>query len=564
MITVPRNAEAFDQATWPDILPYYEELASREVKPETIEAWLDDWSRLEELLYEARARAQFAYSCDTADSEREAAHLRFGTQIAPNAQEQRARLVRRLVESGIERPGLETVMQRFRNEVELFKPANVPLLAEIAEVVTAWEKVNGAMTVMWEGEEKTPAQLLPFLESSDRSVRERAFKLRARPYIEQRDVLGGYFDRLYELRQRIAMNAGFDNFRDFAHREKHRFDYTPDDCLRFHEAVEEAVLPAFKRVHDRRGRRMGLERLRPWDTACDPLGRGPLVPFGDIDSFIDRTSHVFAHLDGEFRAYFDSMAEHRMLDLDNRKGKAPGGYCDDLPFTKSPLIFMNGVGIDEDVRTLLHESGHAFHAFEAFKLPLIFQREYGSEIAEVASMSMELLASRFLKKENGGYYSDADARRSRADLLEGVIMFFPHCASVDAFQQWAYTNPDGMDIDARDRKWLELRRRFEGDSVDWSGLDAERVARWYQQPHFFSSPFYYIEYGLAQLGALQVWRNSLRDEKAAVRHYREALALGATRPLPELYRAAGARLVFDSAGMRELISEVEEQLEKLD
>jgi oligoendopeptidase F len=228
-----------------------------------------------------------------------------------------------------------------------------------------------------------------------------------------------------------------------------------------------------------------------------------------------------------------------------------------------PLIFMNAVGIDDDVKTLLHESGHAFHGFEASKLPLIFQRHPGSEMAEVASMSMELLTSPFISTEQGGYYSDDDARRSIRELLEGVILFFPHCASVDAFQHWIYTDEAGADAEARDQKWLELRRRFESDTVEWSGLDRERIARWYQQPHFFANPFYYIEYGIAQLGALQVWRNSLSDPLNAVRNYRAALALGATERLPDLYGAAGARLIFDSAGMQELTSVVEEQLDKV-
>jgi oligoendopeptidase F len=228
------------------------------------------------------------------------------------------------------------------------------------------------------------------------------------------------------------------------------------------------------------------------------------------------------------------------------------------------MIFMNGVDVDDDVRTLLHESGHAFHVFETNALPLIFQRHPGSEMAEVASMSMELLAAPFVDRKDGGYYSDEDAPRSRRWLLERTLTFFSHCASVDALQQWIYTSPDGRDADARDRKWLELRRRFEGDAVDWSGLDAERVARWYYQPHFFDYPFYYIEYGIAQLGALQVWRNSLSDREGAVRMYREALALGATKPLPELYKAAGARLVFDPEGMRELVDLAEEELATLD
>ena len=289
----------------------------------------------------------------------------------------------------------------------------------------------------------------------------------------------------------------------------------------------DAVLPAVERIHDRRRRDMKLDRLRPWDLGVDPHGRPALKPFEDMETFIDRAASVFGQVDPDFRGYYETMVDEKLLDLDNRKGKAPGAYSQTLSFRKQPLIFMNAVGVDDDVRTLLHESGHAFHSFEASRLPLLFQRHPGSEMSEVASMSMELLASPFMDRKSGGYYTPDEERRSRTELLEGIVLFFPHCASVDAFQQWIYVDPAGRDADARDAKWLELRRRFEGNAVDWSGLDPERIARWYQQPHFFSSPFYYIEYGIAQLGALQVWRNSLRDPKEAVRKYREALSLGA-------------------------------------
>jgi oligoendopeptidase F len=564
VIALPESPDAFKDASWEDIVPYYEELASRPLDHTNAETWLADWSIFESLLSEAGALASFAYTCDTSDPEREAAQLRFGMQISPKAREQRVRLQERLVELDYVRPGLETTIERFKNQMDLFSEANVPLFSELSKLETEWSKVNGAMTVEWEGEEKTPAQLRPLLQSNDRSVRERAFKYRAKPYIELRDQLAGIFDRMYDLRQKVARNAGFDNFRDYTHREKNRFDYTPDDCLRFHEAVESAVLPAVGRLMERRRRRMRLDELRPWDVTADPQGRPALKPFEDIATFIDRAGTVFGHVDPDFETYYRRMADAGLLDLDNRKGKAPGGYCQTLSFRKIPLIFMNAVGMDDDLRTLLHESGHAFHSFEASRLPLLFQRHTGSEMAEVASMSMELLASPFIQEDSGGYYTDEDARRSQAELLEGIILFFPHCASVDAFQQWIYLEAEGRDADARDRKWLELRQRFEGPSVDWSGLDAERIARWYQQPHFFGNPFYYIEYGIAQLGALQVWRNSLRDSGTAVRKYREALALGATRPLPELFKAAGARLVFDSEGMHELVSLVEEELQKLD
>ena len=562
VLTIPNSPEAFKDAEWEDVLPYFEELAERPLSRANVEDWLADWSRLESLLAEAAALAMFAYSCDTSDPDKEAAQLRFGTRIGPKAHEQRTRLQERLVKLGYVRPGLETVVRRFRNQSELFKEANVPLFAELSTLTVEWSKVNGALTVEWEGEEKTPAQLLPFLESTDRAMRERAFKLRAKPYLEKREVMAGIFDSMYDLRQQVGRNAGFANYRDYAHREKNRFDYSPEDCLRFHEAVEEAVLPAVERIHENRRREMALDRLRPWDTSVDPRGRQALKPFDDMETFIGRAGAVFAHVDPDFKGYYERMASAKLLDLDNRKGKAPGGYCNTLPFSKMPLIVMNAVGVNGDVRTLLHESGHAFHSFEASKLPLLFQRHPGSEMAEVGSMSMELLASPFIGKRNGGYYDDGDVRRSWVELLEEIILFFPHCASVDAFQQWMYLHDEGRDADARDAKWLELRRRFEGDAIDWSGLDRERIARWYQQPHFFGYPFYYIEYGIAQLGALQIWRNSLRDGNEAVRKYREALALGATRPLPELFQAAGARLIFDSDGMRELVSTVEEELAK--
>ena len=562
-MTLPGSPDAFKEATWDDVRPFYEELASRPLDAGNVEGWLADWSRFESLLSEASALASFAYSCDTSDPDREAAQLRFGTQISPKAQEQRVRLQERLVKLGYVRAGLETTIERFRNQMQIFNEANVPLSAELSRLTTKWSKLIGAMTVEWDGVEKTPSQLLPYLEAADRPVRERAFKLRAKPYIEQRDTIAGIFDGMYDLRRQTAKNAGFDNFRDYTHQEKNRFAYTPDDCMRFHEAVEEAILPAVERIQERRRQAMKLDRLRPWDTSVDPLGRPALKPFTDMDSFVDRAASVFGHVDPEFRSYYETMVDAKLLDLDNRKGKAPGAYSQTLSFRKQPLIFMNAVGVDDDVRTLLHESGHAFHSFEASRLPLLFQRHPGSEMAEVASMSMELLAAPFIDKESGGYYTDDDKRRSRAEHLEGIVLFFPHCASVDAFQHWIYLDKAGRDADARDAKWLELRRRFEGNSVDWSGLDKERIARWYQQPHFFSSPFYYIEYGIAQLGALQVWRNSLKDPKEAVRKYRAALSLGATQPLPELFKSAGARLIFDSAGMSELIKLVEDEIAKL-
>jgi oligoendopeptidase F len=286
-----------------------------------------------------------------------------------------------------------------------------------------------------------------------------------------------------------------------------------------------------------------------------------LKPFEDVGVFVDRAKAIFRRVDPKLGSEFTLMAADGLLDLESRKGKAPGGYCTKLSFRGKPFIFMNAVGVADDVNTLVHEAGHSFHDFAAHKQPLIWQRSPGHEAAELASMSMELLASPYLQKPDG-YYTADEARSAQIEHLEDILFSLPHIASVDAFQSWIYTSGEGHDAAARDRAWLEIRSRFE-QGIDWSGLEQERVARWYRQLHIFEYPFYYIEYGIAQMGALQVWRHSLADQATAVKHYREALALGGTVGLPEIYQAAGARLVFDAETMGELVDLVEKRLTQL-
>jgi oligoendopeptidase F len=415
--------------------------------------------------------------------------------------------------------------------------------------------------VMWEGVERPLPQLQPFLKSPDRGVRERAFRASTGPYQAEHEALAALFDRMYELRQRVARNAGFPNYRDYIFPAKFRFDYTPADCERFHEAVERAVTPAVARVLAHRRSRLGLESLRPWDLAVDPYREGPLRPFDTVEEFVAKARAVFNRVDAELGREFQTMIDEGLLDLDSRKGKAPGGYCETLHFRGRPFIFMNAVGLVDDVMTLLHEAGHAFHAFAAHAQPLIWQRHPGSEAAELASMSMELLAAPHLVQPVG-YFQAEDYQSAWLEHLEDILLSLVHIASVDAFQTWIYTSGEGGDAAARDAAWLRIRGRFER-GVEWSGLEPERIARWYRQLHIFMYPFYYIEYGIAQVGALQVWRNSLRSPEAAVARYREALSLGAVQGLPEMYRAAGARLSFDADLIGELVGLVEEQIEQI-
>ena len=564
MIALPESSKDFARLTWDEILPFYNDLFFRPLTRENAEGWLDDWSSFEDLLAEAREQVYFDYTCDTGDSQKEAHNLRFQTEIEPNAEEQRVRLSGRLLEVGYTRDDLEESLRRFRTTLEIFREENVPLKAEESRLGAEYQKITGAMTARWEGDDLPLPRLKPFMLDPDRSVREKAWRLYRDPYIEQRETLAELFTKQHRVRQQIAHNAGFKNFRDFVHVEKHRFDYTPADCYAFHEAVEEKVVPAATRLLERRRKEMKLEVLRPWDVGVDPHGRPSLRPFETADEFIERGISVFERVDPVLGGYFKTMQKEGLLDLQSRKGKAPGGYMTELARRKRPLIFMNAAGVGTDLITLVHEAGHAFQGFEQFGNDLLFcQRWPGMEMAEVGSMAMELLSAPYWARAEGGYYSEEDYRRARIEHLEQIILFFPHCASVDAFQHWIYTDQDGEDANSRDDQWIALRQRFE-KGVDYSGLRAEWIARWYQQVHFFEVPFYYIEYGIAQLGALQIWRNAGRDQAGAVAAYRRALGLGGTRPLPDLYKAAGIELGFDGKTIGELLNLVEEELDRLE
>ncbi|MDX2182444.1 MAG: M3 family oligoendopeptidase [Gemmatimonadaceae bacterium] len=561
MRPLPTSPDAFVGASWADISPYYDDLAAASVDASTAESWLAHWSRLEELIAQAGTRALMAYTCDTADAEKERVYLQFYGEIYPQADAQQVRLARRLLDLEITRSDLQTTLERFRTDVRIFREENIPLVSELEGLDAQYQKITGGLTVPWRGETLTIPQLQPLLQDADRSVREQAFRLGAAAYLEQRQALSDIFDGMYARRQQIASNSGFADYQAYAFASKHRFDYTPADCARFHDAVEATVVPAMARLHEFRRERLGVDTLRPWDLGVDPDGAPALRPFANTRQFVETATRAFGALDPQLGDWFAEMDRAGLLDLESRTGKAPGGYCTKLPVEGLPFIFMNAVGVADDVNTLVHEAGHCFHVFAARHLPYLWQRGTGSEAAELASMSMELLAAPHLIQPTG-YYTPDEARRAQLEHLEDVILSLAHIASVDAFQAWIYTSRHGHDAAARDAAWLEIRARFER-GVDWSGLAPERTARWYRQLHIFEHPFYYIEYGIAQLGALQVWRRSLEDPAAAVRAYRDALRLGGSVSLPEMYRAAGAKLVFDADTMGELVALVEGRISEL-
>jgi oligoendopeptidase F len=398
----------------------------------------------------------------------------------------------------------------------------------------------------------------------DRAEREQAWRLISDRQLADRAAINEVWRKLMDLRGKIAANAGCATYRDYIWPLRQRFDYTPEDCARFHNAIEEAVVPVARWIYNRRRERLGLDTLRPWDVDAVLPGDVPLHPFGNDEELVARAEAMLGKVDPIFGEQFATMRREDLLDLMSRKGKANGGYCTSFPITGRPFIFMNAVGLADDVRVVLHEAGHAFHTFATTDLPYRDLRDSPTEFAEVASMSMELLASPYISAEHGGFYADPQAAaRARREHLEKIILLWPYIAVVDAFQHWIYNNHElGSEPIACDAVWGQLWDRFM-PGVDWGGLLDEKVTGWQRKLHIHRIPFYYIEYGLAQLGAVQVWRNSLRDQAAATAAYRKALSLGGSVPLPELFSTAGARFAFDTATMKEAVDLIQEQIAAL-
>jgi oligoendopeptidase F len=443
-------------------------------------------------------------------------------------------------------------------QVELFRLENVPLETEESRLSQQYQKLIGSLTVPFRGEERTLVQMGRYQEEPDRALRQETWELVANRRLREADAIETIFEQLLKLREQIAANAGFPNYLAYAFRARGRFDYTPEDCRKFHEAIETEVMPVLRQLQAQRRKQLGLTALRPWDLAVDPLNRPALRPFEQIDTLLTNTAAIFDRLDSKLSEEFGLMRKLHLLDLDNRKGKAPGGYQSTLAEARLPFIFMNAVGIQRDVETILHEAGHAFHALAAQAEDLYAYRSAPIEFCEVASMSMELLGNEYIEK----FYQPGDARRARRDHLEGIVEIFPWIATVDAFQHWIYSHP-GHTRAERQKAWLDLMDRFGGD-VDWSGYEEARKNLWHRQLHIFIHPFYYVEYGIAQLGALQVWANSKKDKARALREYHQALSLGGSRPLPELFEAAGCPFDFSCQTVKPLVNLVSSELAKVE
>lgn len=537
---------------WTDWKPHFDDLLTTTLTVYNINAWLSAWSTLSYMVMEVQARLRVATTVNTEDKEAEARFQNFTKNINPEIQKQTFELNKKLVNSGLAPDTLKVPMRIIEGNIRLFREENLPLIAQLSELDLRYSKLAGSLTVEWEGKEVTLTQLMPVFQEQDRERRKKAWLLSQERRSAAREGFNEIWREYMALRKQIAENADMSDYREYAWLDRARFDYTPADSTQFCEAIAQVVVPANLQLLERQRQTLGYDTLRPWDTAVDPEGREPLKPYQSIKEFIDRTEAIFQQVDPELAGFFSTMKNEQLLDLDNRKSKRPGGYCTYFPVSDRPFIFMNAVGLDGDVRTLLHEAGHAFHGMSS-KVAYHLQRRSPMEFNEVASMAMELLASPYLTKDKGGFFTPDEMQRYFQDQLERMINFWTYMAVVVQFQDWIYTHHDeASDPDACDAKWLELWKIYQG-GVDWTGYEEYIANRWRQQLHIFLAPFYYVEYGLAQLGAVQVWANALKDQADALKQYRSALELGGSVTLPELFRKAGAKLAFDAQTLIEAI-----------
>ncbi|MGH2542225.1 MAG: M3 family oligoendopeptidase [Ardenticatenaceae bacterium] len=557
--------QQLDASKWDEVKARYDALEAEALSRENVQGWLQRWSDLEAEIQEQAGNASSRAHENTADKQVEVLHLHFVREIMPKVEVAHERLKEKLLALDEYRPPADqaVMMRHFRTQQRLFREENVPLKAAVNVLANEHRKVTGGMSIQWEGETLTLDQAEKLLRERERDMRERAWRMIHARWLEDREALNEQYLEMLALRRQIARNAGFDNYREYAWLERGRYDYTPEDAFTFHEAIEAEVVPVARKIYETRREALALDTLRPWDLDVETGDQPPLAPFGDVAELEAGCARIFRALDPVLGEQFERLRDG-YLELGARPNKAPGGYCRGLPVSRRSYIFMNAVGTHRNVQTLLHEGGHAFHNQHAYNLPLLWMRRAPMEMAEVASMGMEMLAQPYLAEEWGGFYDNAQANRARVEHLEKIVTFLPYMAVVDAFQHWVYTEaPENVTASQLDETWATLWDRFVA-GIDYSGFEDVKETGWHRKRHIFVYPFYYIEYGLAQVGALQLWRNALQEPAGALAAYRRALTLGGTRPLPELYEAAGIRFGFDRALLAELMRLVGEKLAALE
>jgi oligoendopeptidase F len=564
--SIPRSylPKDFKVTDWQGLEPYFKELLERPLATkEDLEGWLKDVSELEAVIGEDAAWRQIRMTCDTENKELEAAFTFFVTEIQPKMQPYGDKLNRKLVENeytkALEGDAYKVYLRNVKKNIELFRETNIPLQSQIAVLAQQYGVINGKMSVEVDGQEYTLQQASKFLENPNRDLRERVYRKIQERRLQDKEQLNELFSKLVDLRHQVAKNAGFENYRDYKFADLGRFDYKKEDCFQFHEAVKTQVRPLVDFIYDRKRQKLGLPTLRPWDTEAEPDGVKPLTPFATGEELVEKTIACFRQIHPFFAECLTRMKEMGRLDLDSRKGKAPGGYNCPLPETGAPFIFMNAAGQMSDVTTMVHEGGHAVHSFLAHDLPLTAFKEYPMEIAEVASMTMELFSMDYW---DVFFDNEDDLKRAKQHQLERVITIFPWIATIDKFQHWLYENPNHSLVE-REENWRSILNDYTSIAIDVSGLEEYRRYSWQRQLHLYEVPFYYIEYVIAQLGAIGLWKQFKENKEAAIENYIKALQLGGTKTLPQLYEAAGLKFSFAPDYISELMLFVQNEMEKI-
>jgi oligoendopeptidase F len=547
---VPRD---FVVSDWETLKPYYDILLNTSIEStEELEAWLKKRSELDAIVEEDARWRYIRTTCDTVNKNYAEAYQFFVEKIQPQLMPVDFELNKKLTTcpfiDELDEKTYFVYIREVKNKIRLFREENIPLITDMQMKQQEYAEITGAMTIILNEKELTLPQAGKLLQEPDRNLREEVFTKIAARRLQDKEKLDDLFSKLVEIRNQVALNAGFENYRDYKFAELGRFDYTPDDCFAFHRAMEKSFLPVSGELLEEKKRELNLDSLRPWDADAEKKGQEPLKPFQKGEELLQKTNKIFYALDSYFGNCFFEMQKMNRLDVDSRKGKAPGGYNMSLPESGVPFIFMNAAGTLGDVITMVHEGGHAVHSFLSENLPLSYFKEYPSEVAEVASMSMELFTMEYW---NEFFPNEKELNRAKKKELERVLSIFPWIATVDSFQHWIYTHPNHSQ-EERKENWLKILNRFSTKNIDWSGFDEMRAFSWQRQLHLFEVPFYYIEYAMAQLGAIALWKQFKENKPKALENYKRALSLGYMRPIREIYEAAGIEFDFSEKYVEEL------------
>lgn len=549
---------------WEILEPIYNELLNRNINSvEELEKWLQDRSEIEAALEEDFAWRYIRMTCDTNSEELLQSFQYFATEIEPQIAPYNNKLNEKFVASDyaqqLDGEKFFIYLRGVKNALELFREENIPIQTEIQVEQQKYQSITGSMSVEIGDKEYTLEQASVFLKDQDRAKRQEAWEQITARRLQEKEKLNDLFNHLRGLRHQMSLNAGFENFRDYMFKALGRFDYTPHDCYKFHEAIEKEIVPILQEQAEKRKAALKLDTLKPWDTEVDTSGKPALKPFQNGEELIEKSIQCFRNINSYLGERLEIMKDNGLFDVESRKGKAPGGYNYPLSETGAPFIFMNSAGIFRDLTTMVHEGGHAVHTFLTADLELNDFKHCPSEVAELASMSMELISM-----DNWDVYfeDEEDLKRAKRDQLFDVLKTLPWVAVVDQFQHWIYTNPDHT-IEQRTDAWTQIFDRFGANFVDWSGYEESKQNLWQKQLHIFEVPFYYIEYGMAQLGAIAVWKNYKENPEKGLQQYLDALKLGYTKTIPEIYETAGIKFDFSASYVKELAEFVKAEMDKI-